>query len=154
MPCIIAFKVIYICFDSGGWYRDYIVVHFVSFIPFFGEYFVVTYYDPSLYYIQQVKDNSRLGSLILAGGLGACFGHLICELVPIVFYMDNTGITSQVSYSGAQGTSSSGGLNLPQGSSSGDQSDIEYFQEQLTAAQDAEMLLHKAKNVELSPFEK
>lgn len=70
-------------------------------------------------------NNSQLSSFILAGGLGACFGHLISDLVPIVFYMDNADITSQGSSSGAQGPSSSGGLNLPQGSSSGDQSDID-----------------------------
>ena len=126
-PFILASKVLYSCFHYGVWNFNFIVVQCVSFIPFFGEYLVATYFDPILYSMEEVKYSSHLGSLLFSGGLGACIGHLFSELVPYALLMDNTDISSQGgSSSGGQGPSSSGGLNLPQGaSSSGDHNDID-----------------------------
>ncbi len=80
LPCILAFKALYLCWTEDVLTFAYFIQQFISNVPFLGQTFSEYIWDKNLILsLDQIKNNQKIMQLIFAGGLGGCVGLSLFE---------------------------------------------------------------------------
>jgi hypothetical protein len=80
LPCILAFKAIYLCWTDEVLTFAYFIQQFLSNVPFWGQTFSEYMWGNNLILsLDEIQTNQKITQLIFVGGLGSCLGKSLSE---------------------------------------------------------------------------
>jgi hypothetical protein len=80
LPCILAFKALYLCWTNDVLTFAYFIQQFISNVPFLGQTLSEYIWGKNfILSLDQIQNNQKIIQLIFAGGLGGCVGLSLFE---------------------------------------------------------------------------